>query len=141
MLRSRWLAAAALAGAVMIVAAAPLGASARSKAADASCVVKNNVVFIVDDSGSMTITDPSEDFSTGKAITPLRVQAMQLEIKRDSNNAKNFAAIEFGDTADVLFPPENVAANRNAMLGSLSKLIADNGSTDYNLAFDTANNT
>jgi hypothetical protein len=66
---------------------------------------------------------------------------MQLEIKRDSNNAKNFGAIEFGDTADALFPPGNVKTNRTAMLNSLSKLIADNGSTDYNLAFDTANAT
>jgi hypothetical protein len=139
MLRSGWLAAAALAGAVAIVAAAPLGASARSKAADASCVVKNNVVFIVDDSGSMTITDPSQDFATGKAITPLRVQAMQLEIKRDSNNAKTFAAVEFGDDADALFPPENVKTNRSAMLASLSKLAGDNGTTDYNKAFGLAN--
>ena len=139
--RSRWLAAAAVSGAAAVVFAAPLGASARTKAAATPCVVANNVVFILDDSGSMAGTDPSTDFSTGKTIAPLRVQAMQLEIKRDSNNAKNFAAIEFGDTADVLFPPENVAANRNAMLGSLSKLTADNGSTDYNLAFDTANTT
>jgi hypothetical protein len=139
--RSRWLASAAVAGAATIVAAAPLGASARTRTAANPCVVANNVVFILDDSGSMTITDPSEDFSSGKAITPLRVQAMQLEIKRDSNNAKNFGAVEFGDTADVLFPPGNVKTNRTAMLNSLANVKGDNGATDYNIAFDTANTT
>ena len=64
---------------------------------------------------------------------------MQLEIKRSSSDGKTFAAIEFGDTADVLFPPELVKPNRTAMLNSLSAVNADNGSTDYNLAFDTAN--
>jgi hypothetical protein len=136
--RSRWLAASLAGGAAVLVAASPLSASARTKAAANPCVVANNVVFILDDSGSMLGTDPS---GFGSNAPPLRVQAMQLEIKRDSNNAKNFAAVEFGDTADVLFPPENVKANRTAMLGSLSKLMGDNGSTDYNLAFDTANTT
>jgi hypothetical protein len=139
--RSRWLAAALAGGAAVVAVASPLGASARTKAAANPCVVANNVVFVLDDSGSMFGTDPSGFGSNGSTTPPLRVQAMQLEIKRDSNNAKNFAAIEFGDTADVLFPPENVATNRNAMLGSLAKLQADNGSTDYNLAFDTANTT
>ena len=139
--RSRWLAAALAGGAAVVAVTSPLGASASTKSAATPCVVANNVVFVLDDSGSMFGTDPSGFGSNGTTTPPLRVQAMQLEIKRDSNNAKNFAAIEFGDTADVLFPPENVATNRNAMLGSLAKLQADNGSTDYNLAFDTANTT
>jgi hypothetical protein len=129
-----------LGGAAAIAVAAPLGASARSKAAANPCVVANNVVFVIDDSGSMGGTDPT-GFSSSGSTPPLRVQAMQLEIKRDSNNAKNFAAIEFGDVADALFPPQNVKTNRSGMLGSLPKLNADNGSTDYNLAFDTANTT
>jgi hypothetical protein len=137
--RSRWLATALAGGAAVLVVASPLNASARTKAAANPCVVANNVVFILDDSGSMFINDPG-GFQTGET-PPLRAQALQLEIKRDSNNAKNFAAIEFGDTADVLFPPENVKTNRNAMLGSLPKLVADNGGTDFNLAFDTANTT
>ena len=105
------------------------------------CVVANNVVFVVDDSGSMAGTDP--------ATPPLRVQAMQLEIKRGSSDGKTFAAIEFGSAdefstpptpaSDVLFPPELVKPNRSAMLASLSKVNADNGSTDYNAAFDAAN--
>jgi VWA domain-containing protein len=138
--RSRWLAAAVAGGAGVLAVAAPLGASARPKAAANPCVVANNVVFILDDSGSMSVTDPSEDL-TGKTLTPLRVQAMQLEIKRDSNNAKNFSAVEFGDDADALFPPENVKTNRQAMLNSLSLLKADNGTTNYNAAFALANST
>jgi hypothetical protein len=138
--RSRWLTAALIGAAAVLAVALPLGASARSKAAANPCVVANNVVFVLDDSGSMGGTDPS-GFGANGTTPPLRVQAMQLEIKRDSNNAKNFAAIEFGDVADALFPPQNVKTNRTGMLGSLSKLNADNGSTDYNLAFDTANTT
>jgi von Willebrand factor type A domain len=141
MQRSRWLAAALTGSAAILTVASPLGASARTTAAANPCVVANNVVFVLDDSGSMGGTDPSGFGANGSTTPPLRVQAMQLEIKRDSNNAKNFAAIEFGDTADVLFPPQNVKTNRSSMLGSLSKLQADNGSTDYNLAFDTANTT
>jgi hypothetical protein len=137
--RSRWLASAAVAGAATVVAAAPLGASARSSAAATPCVVANNVVFIIDDSGSMFATDPSSTTSAGKAIPPLRVQAMQLEIKRDSNDAKTFAAVEFGDDSDALFGPGNVKATRTAMLDSLTKLSADNGATDYNKGFGLAN--
>jgi von Willebrand factor type A domain len=139
--RSKWLAAALACAAAILAVTLPLSASARTKAAANPCVVANNVVFVLDDSGSMGGTDPSGFGANGSTTPPLRVQAMQLEIKRDSNNAKNFAAIEFGDTADVLFPPQNVKTNRSSMLGSLSKLQADNGSTDYNLAFDTANTT
>jgi hypothetical protein len=124
------LAAGVLACAGTVAATAPVGAGA---ATTPGCVVANNVVFVVDDSGSMFATDP--------ATPPLRVQAMQLEIKRGSSDGKTFAAIEFGDTADVLFPPELVKPNRTAMLNSLSAVNADNGSTDYNLAFDTANST
>jgi hypothetical protein len=127
----RWLAATAVAGAAAVVFATPLGADARTKTAATPCVVANNVVFIVDDSGSMFSTDPS--------TPPLRVQALQLEIKRDSNNGKTFAAVEFGDDSDALFPPGNVKTNRTAMLNSLSKLQADNGSTDYNKGFGLAN--
>ena len=141
MKRSRWLAVALAGGATGVALTSPLGAAASSKAAANPCVVANNVVFIIDDSGSMAGTDPSHDFLSGKDITPLRVQAMQLEIKRDSNNAKSFAAVEFGDDADLLFGPENVATNRTAMLGSLAKLQADNGTTNYNAAFALANST
>ncbi len=135
--RSRWLAAGVLACAGTVAATVPVGAGA----ATPGCVVANNVVFVVDDSGSMAGTDP--------ATPPLRVQAMQLEIKRGSSDGKTFAAIEFGSAddfstpptpaADVLFPPELVKPNRSAMLTSLSKINADNGSTDYNGAFDAAN--
>jgi von Willebrand factor type A domain len=128
--RSRWFAAGVLACSGMVAAATAPVAGADTTP---GCVVANNVVFVVDDSGSMAGTDPS--------TPPLRVQAMQLEIKRSSSDGKTFAAIEFGDTADVLFPPELVSANRTAMLNSLSAVQADNGSTDYNLAFDTANTT
>ena len=125
---SGWLPAAALTAALAVVV--PLGASA-SRPRPAACKVASNVVFLVDDSRSMLETDPGTQ----------RVQALDLEIKRSSNAGKTFAAIEFGDTADVLFPPELAKTNSPTMLGSLGRVQADNGATDYNLAFDTANST
>jgi hypothetical protein len=133
--RSIWLATGVLACAGAVAAAGTAGA-----ATTPGCVVANNVVFVVDDSGSMAVTD-SGDPTANPPVFPLRSQAMQLEIKRSSSDGKTFAAIEFGDTADVLFPPELVKPNRTAMLNSLTQVNADNGSTDYNLAFDTANST
>jgi len=133
--RSRLLATGVLACAGAVAAAVPAGA-----ATTPGCVVANNVVFVVDDSGSMFVTDPGDPTASPPTF-PLRTQAIQLEVKRSSSDGKTFAAIEFGDTADVLFPPELVKPNRNAMLSSLTQINADNGSTDYNLAFDTANST
>ena len=125
---SGWLPAAALTAALAV--AVPFGASA-TPPRSAACKVASNVVFLVDDSRSMLETDPGAQ----------RVQALELEIKRSSNAGKTFAAIEFGDTANALFPPELVKTSSPTMLGSLGRIQADNGATDYNLAFDTANST
>jgi hypothetical protein len=106
-------------------AAAPLAqASACSKA--------TNIEAIVDDSGSMSITDDSR----------LRVQAMNLLIDT-LDPATQLGAVEFGSGipgyipgADTLFPPEAVGANASAMRTALDqKIKADNGATDYNAAF------
>jgi hypothetical protein len=135
MRRLRWLAAVASVGAITAgVALSP--ASARTHSAQA-CTPANNIAWIVDDSGSMAGTDPQPDAST----PPLRVQAMQQEIKDAANAQKTFAAVEFGSDAGVLFGPLTVGPNQATMLGSLSKIQADNGSTDYNAAFDLANST
>lgn len=118
----------------MAVAAVPSGASSGDASASASCTPKTNIEAIVDDSGSMGITDENR----------LRVEAMDLLIKALPTQTQ-MGAVEFGSelfekpAADTIFPPEPVGANTAAMKASLDTLIqADNGATDYNGAFAKA---
>jgi hypothetical protein len=115
--------------------AAP-GASASALASASACKQASNIEAIVDDSGSMEITDPDR----------LRVQAMNLLIDDLSPNTQ-LGAIEFGSGIDIpgiittppastLFAPGPVGANATAMRSALDTAIhADNGATDYNGAF------
>jgi hypothetical protein len=131
-----------LAASLLIGLSVPVGAVAAP-----ACTPATNIEAIVDDSGSMSITDPNR----------LRVQGLDLLI--DSlPPAATLGAIEFGSgfessfegvpsipAADTVFKPEPVGAKGSAMKGALGKLInADNGATDYNGAFalaDTDNPT
>jgi hypothetical protein len=113
-----------------------VGLIAAPSASAASCKSASNIEAIVDDSGSMEITDPDR----------LRVQAMSLLIDDLSPNTQ-LGAVEFGSgidipgiittpPADTVFPPEPVGANATAMRSALDSVIkADNGATDYNGAF------
>ncbi|HSS04878.1 MAG TPA: vWA domain-containing protein [Solirubrobacterales bacterium] len=113
-----------------------VGLIAAPGASAASCKRAADIEAIVDDSGSMEITDPSR----------LRVQAMNLLIDTLNPNTQ-LGAVEFGSgleipgiistpPADTVFPPEPVGANAAAMRSSLDSVIkADNGATDYNGAF------
>jgi hypothetical protein len=115
--------------------AAP-GAMGAPTASAAGCKSASNIEAIVDDSGSMEITDPDR----------LRVQAMSLLID-DLSPKTQLGAVEFGSgidipgiittpPADTVFPPEPVGANATAMRSALDSVIkADNGATDYNGAF------
>ena len=104
--------------------ASPAGAATTAPA----CTPVTNIEAIIDDSGSMFGTDSNR----------LRVQAMDLLINA-LDGGTTLGAIEFGSTADVVFNPEAVGANAAAMKSSLDTLVqADNGGTDYNLAFNTA---
>jgi hypothetical protein len=114
--------------------AAPSGAAGGGTAL-ASCTPATNIEAIVDDSGSMAVTDESR----------LRVQAMDLLINTLPEKTQ-LGAVEFGSSffetqpaADTVFPPEPVGPNAGTMRSSLSSVInADNGSTDYNAAFKKA---
>ena len=99
-----------------------------SAAHAAACTKATNIEAVIDDSGSMAGSDPNR----------LRVQAMDLLINAlDGSTA--LGAIEFGSTADVVFPSQAVGANATGMKSALDVAVqADNGGTDYNLAFDTA---
>jgi len=116
--------------------ASPAGAAT----AAAACTPVTNIEAIIDDSGSMIVTDPNR----------LRVQALDLLINALAPGA-TLGAVEFGSgfegfegvpptpAADPVFNPEPVGANAAAMKSALdTKIQADNGGTDYNAAFNTA---
>jgi hypothetical protein len=115
------------------VIAAPSGA-AGGGIAQASCTAATNIEAIIDDSGSMAVTDENR----------LRVQAMDLLINTLPEKTQ-LGAVEFGSgfleqpAADTVFPPEPVGPNAGTMRSALDSLInADNGATDYNSAFAKA---
>jgi von Willebrand factor type A domain len=112
--------------------AAPSGSAAPLASASA-CSSAKDIEAIVDDSGSMAITDPNR----------LRVQGMNLLIDDLSPNTQ-LGAVEFGSGfeslgipgAATVFPPGAVGPNASAMRSALDTAIhADNGATDYNAAF------
>jgi hypothetical protein len=125
-------------GAVALLVAgliASPGATAATVSAS-SCKSASNIEAIVDDSGSMEITDKDR----------LRVQAMSLLID-DLSASTQLGAVEFGSgieipgiisepAANTIFPPGAVGANAASMRSALDAAIkADNGATDYNGAF------
>jgi hypothetical protein len=117
----------------VITAAGAIGAAAVLPAgASAACTKATNIEAIIDDSGSMSITDPDT----------LRVKATKLLINTLSSGTF-LGAVEFGGSfdgstpsADTVFKPEAVGPNAAAMGQAMdSVILADNGLTDYNAAF------
>lgn len=111
--------------------AAPATSQPLALTSASSCKKATNIEAIVDDSGSMAITDQNR----------LRVQAMNLLI--DTLDPKTqLGAVEFGSgfgetpAADTVFPPQPVGPGAAAMRTALdTKIHADNGATDYNGGF------
>jgi hypothetical protein len=106
---------------------APVGATA----AVPGCTPATNVEAIIDDSGSMTVTDMGR----------LRFNAMQLFIAQ--NPQDTLGAVKFGTNASVIFPPMpvggQISGNAPAMVSALDGAIQANaGSTNYVDAFTTA---
>jgi hypothetical protein len=92
------------------------------------CVAARNVEAIIDDSGSMEGTDPDV----------LRRLALEILLTKPRNQGEVLGAVEFGSTADQLFPPLEVRTGQEqAELLKLleQELLADNGGTNYNAAF------
>jgi hypothetical protein len=124
----RRLLAAAGIGLASLAVAATAGASSERAVASA-CTPKQNVEAIIDDSGSMSITDSDR----------LRVRAMELFIDNPANDKRTLGALEFGTDAQQLFAPAAISANRAAMKAAIDTNVnADNGLTDYNDAFAAA---
>ena len=91
------------------------------------CVAVRNVEAIVDDSGSMSGTDPDL----------LRRRALQIMLSKPRNEGDVLGALEFGSQADPLFAPEPIKEEEvPALIRRLRELVdADNGGTNYNAAF------
>jgi hypothetical protein len=127
-MRTRLLLAASAGLAAAVVATTPVSASDDARSA-AACVPKQNIEAIIDDSGSMSITDDGV----------LRVRAMELFIDNPANDKRTLGAIEFGTDAQAVFPPATISQNRAGMKSALgAAILADNGLTDYNDAFTFA---
>lgn len=130
-----------LAAAFFVSAASGASGAAPSASASAACTPAANIEAIIDDSGSMSITDPNK----------LRVQALDL-LTETLPKATTLGAIEFGSgieeipgvypgqpAASTDFPPEPIGPNKAAMQEALKNGInADDGATDYNAAFAKA---
>jgi hypothetical protein len=108
---------------------AALFLAAPASAMAGSCVPATNIQAIVDDSGSMALSDSSD----------LRIRAMELFIDTPGNERRTLGAVEFGSAASPLFAPGVISRDGEAMKASLNaSLIEDNGGTDYNDAFAAA---
>jgi hypothetical protein len=127
---SRFKAVAGVGSLVALLAALMAGgsASAAPEVHASACQKATNIEAIIDDSGSMDFTDPSK----------FRTTLLDAFAALQQNQGKTLGGIEFGDTADVLFAPATIPGVIPAMDASFALVNADNGSTDYNLAFATA---
>ena len=121
----------ALAGTLSLVAVltalAAGGASSAGAAPLPNCTVANNLEAIIDDSGSMSFTDPQ------------RFRADMVDILATFNQDKIMGAVQFGSDASVLFSPAPVGANLATIHSSLNAIQADDGGTDYEAGFNLAN--
>lgn len=123
--RIRTLSLAAATG-VLAIAVAVTPAAAAPNATAAACSQAGNVEAIIDDSGSMALTDLNE----------LRRSGMQLFINTASNAKRTLGAVQFGTAATTVFAPGLIATGKGAMISALNTAIAaDDGGTDYNNAF------
>jgi hypothetical protein len=110
------------------LATAILVAPAQAQVHAAACTPLSNVEAIIDDSGSMAVTDSNV----------LRGQAVKLIINA-APASFTLGAVSFGDPdVHTLFPPGAVGSNAAAMKNSLSSLNADDGGTNYGLGFNQA---
>jgi len=121
---------------LMVVTAALGAATALSVAAGAGaqgtvvgCKPANNVEAIIDDSGSMALSDRNE----------LRRTGLELFIGAGSNQKKTLGAVEFGTDAATVFAPRVIGASavgRKPMITALRLSIdANNGGTNYDAGF------
>jgi hypothetical protein len=119
-------------GAMLSGGAAASSSGNNTAAAAADCQKSRNVEAILDDSGSM-------GGAFGNDPSNLRVELLRALTQLGGAQGRELGAVEFGDTAGVLFAPATMPEPALTAINAAAPLVqADNGSTDYNLAFNTA---
>jgi hypothetical protein len=128
-LDSRLKAAAAVAASAGLLAALLMGGGAASAGAAPlpNCTPATNLEAIIDDSGSMSGTDPD------------RFRADLVDILATFNTDKTMGAVQFGSDASALFAPAPIGPNLGTIRGALGAIQADDGGTDYEAGFNLAN--
>ena len=105
------------------------GAGASPTATSSACKQANNVEAIIDDSGSMSSEDPGK----------FRTQLLSAFANIGVNNGLLFGGVEFGSAVNNLFGPAKIPAGNVAMENSFIQVDANNGGTNFDLAFSGAN--
>ena len=105
------------------------GAGASPTATSSACKQAKNVEAIIDDSGSMNSEDPGK----------FRTQLLSAFANIGVNNGLLFGGVEFGNAVNELFGPAKIPAGNVAMQNSFIQVDANNGGTNFDLAFSGAN--
>jgi von Willebrand factor type A domain-containing protein len=103
------------------------GASGAGAASLPNCTVANNLEAIIDDSGSMSITDDQ------------RFRVDMVNILAALNPDKEMGGVEFGSDAASLFLANPIGPNLTTIKTALNAVQADNGGTNYEQGFTVAN--
>jgi von Willebrand factor type A domain len=111
----------------LLAALAAGGSSSAGAATLPNCTVANNLEAIIDDSGSMSITDSE------------RFRVDMVNILATLNPDKNMGGVEFGSDAVPLFLAQPIGPNLGVINSALNAVQADNGGTDYEQGFNVAN--
>jgi hypothetical protein len=122
---------ASLVGLLGALAASGGAAASEGSASAVACTPSKNVEAIIDDSGSMSGTDPSH----------FRTKLMDAYIGLGGNQGKTLGAVKFSTDASVLFNPLTIGPNtKSTMLAGFNNLI-DSGSTNYDAGFTLGNSS
>jgi hypothetical protein len=105
------------------------GSAVWAAQSSAACQRATNFEAIIDDSGSMSGSDPSK----------FRTKLLDTFANIGANNGKTLGGVEFGSTANPLFGPGTIPGIIPAMNASFVQVDADNGGTDYDAGFAAGN--
>jgi von Willebrand factor type A domain len=112
---------------LLAVLAIGSGTSGAGAAPLPNCTVAKNLEAIIDDSGSMAITDDQ------------RFRVDMVNILATLNPDKTMGGVEFGSDAVPLFLASPIGPNLGLIKSALNAVQADNGGTDYEQGFTVAN--
>jgi hypothetical protein len=114
----------------LIAALAGTGSAPAASSSAAGCTPSKNVEAIIDDSGSMNGSDPSN----------FRAKLMSAYIGLGGNQGKTLGAVKFSSDASVLFGPQAInGGTRSLMEGAFNTLLINEGGTDYDAGFTLGN--